>query len=213
MDEVYCAQTMELAGGRLFGEQDGAIAKTLFCVHVNSVAGTYQDMICMQPVPHVKTSDINDIFNKTLKGLTELGLTVVSVTTDNHRTNQAWHRSLGTDGHHPEYVINPYSDDEEKIFTLYDTVHVFKNLYYGMMRNKSLRLPPLPGSEDQPDLEVSFDHLKRIHEMEYGNPAKLAYKLTDRVLNPSVLERVNQWRIQDLEKGEAKPAQGAPPLL
>ncbi|XP_043208122.1 uncharacterized protein LOC122373815 [Amphibalanus amphitrite] len=157
MDEVYCAQTMELAGGRLFGEQDGAIAKTLFCVHVNSVAGTYQDMICMQPVPHVKTSDINDIFNKTLKGLTELGLTVVSVTTDNHRTNQAWHRSLGTDGHHPEYLINPYSDDE-KIFTLYDTVHVFKNLYYGMMRNKSLRLPPLPGSEDQRDLEVSFDH-------------------------------------------------------
>ena len=191
MDEVYCAQMVELAGGRLFGETDGAVAKTLFCVHINAVAGIYQDMVCLQPVPHVKAEDITEIFHKVLKALTDLGFQVVSVTTDNHRTNQAWHKSLGTGGRHPEYVLNPYSEKEEKIFTMYDTVHIFKNLYYGLMRSRSLSLPPFPGSEDQRVLEVNFDHLKMIHDEEHGQPAKLAYKLTDKVLNPSVLERVN----------------------
>ena len=46
-----------------------------------------------------------------------------------------------------------------------------------------------PGSEDQRVLRVNFDHLGMIHRMELGHPAKLAYKLTDKVLNPSVLER------------------------
>ena len=46
-----------------------------------------------------------------------------------------------------------------------------------------------PGSEDQRVLRVNLDHLRMIHRMELGHPAKLAYKLTDKVLNPSVLER------------------------
>ena len=192
IDEVYCAQMVELAGGRLFGETSGAVAKTLFCVHINAVAGSYKDMVCMQPVPHVKASDISEIFHKVLKGLTGLGFQVVSVTTDNHRTNRAWHKSLGTDGAHPEYILNPYSEQEQKIFTMYDTVHVFKNTYYSLMRHKSLSLPPFPDSEDQQRmLEVRFEHLKMIHDSELGQPAKLAFKLTDKVLNPSVLERVN----------------------
>lgn len=147
MDEVYTAQSVELAGGRVYGETAGMVTKTLFCSHINSVAGKYEDMISMLPVPHVTRDDIEKTFNKVLKGLTELGYKVVSVTTDNHRTNQSWHNSLGDDGRHSEYILNPYSKDEERIYTLYDTVHIFKNLFYGLLRNRTLTVPPFPGSK------------------------------------------------------------------
>ena len=143
MDEVYTAQSVELTGGRVYGETAGVVTKTLFCTHINSVAGKYEDMISMLPVPHVTRDDIEETFNKVLKSLTEIGFKVVSVTTDNHRTNQSWHNSLDENRRHPEFILNPYSESEERIFTLYDTVHILENLFFGLMNLKILIIPQL----------------------------------------------------------------------
>ena len=40
-------------------------------------------------------------------------------------------------------------------------------------------------------LKINFRHLTRLYNMERGVPGKLAYKLTDKVIKPSALERVN----------------------
>lgn len=40
-------------------------------------------------------------------------------------------------------------------------------------------------------LKVSFSHLTKLYNIERGHPGKLAYRLTDKVLQPSALERVN----------------------
>ena len=40
-------------------------------------------------------------------------------------------------------------------------------------------------------LKIEFSHLERVYNMERGNPTKMAHKLTDKVLHPSNLERVN----------------------
>lgn len=146
MDEVHTAQSVELAGGRVCGKPAG-ITKTLFCAHINSLAGKYEDLISMFPVAKVTREDMEENFNKVLKGLTELGYKVVSVTTGNHHTNHGWQHLLGYDSRHPEYIVNPYSEDEERVYTLYDTVHIFRNLFYGLLRNKTLVVPPFPGSE------------------------------------------------------------------
>ena len=90
-----------MAGGRVYGETSGGVTKTLFCTHISSIACKYKDMVSMLPVPQVTKTNIADTMNKVLKGLTELGHTVVSVTTDNHRTNQSWHNSLRGDERHP----------------------------------------------------------------------------------------------------------------
>lgn len=190
MDEVYTAQSVEMAGGRVYGIAAGSTTKTLFCTHINSIAGKYEDMVSMHPVNHVTKAIVEDAFNKVLKGLTEIGFTVVSVTTDNHRVNQSWHNHLGEDDRHPVFIKNPYSLERKPVHTLYDTVHIFKNLYYGLLRNRSLIVPPFPGSENPRQLNVNFDHLVRVYNLECGQPGKLAYRLTDKVLNPSALERV-----------------------
>ena len=49
MDEVYTSQSVEQSGGRVYGVTNGVIAKTLFCTHINSVAGSYTDMVSMTP--------------------------------------------------------------------------------------------------------------------------------------------------------------------
>ena len=71
------------------------------------------------------------------------------------------------------------------------SVQVFKNIYYGLIKNRKFTVPDFPGSQDPPPLKVNFDHLIELHNMERGHPGKLAYKLTDKVLRPSALERVN----------------------
>ena len=91
MDKVYTKQTVELAGGRLYGDSEKGITNTIFCTYISYVAGNYRDLVTMSPVPHLKSDDIKDIFFKVLKNLTELGFVVMCVTTDGHRTNQSFH--------------------------------------------------------------------------------------------------------------------------
>ena len=154
------------------------------------MAGNYQDLVTMSPVPHLKSDDIKGIFFKVLKNLTELGFVVVSVTTDGHRTNQSFHNSLGTEGEHPEFIVNPFSPSKNaRVYTMYDTVHLFKNIYFNLLNKKSLLCPSF--QECGPSLHVHHSHLVQLHNIEYGNEAKMAYKLTDRVLHPSSIERSN----------------------
>lgn len=75
---------------------------------------------CSHTVPHVTNEYVKPIFYTVLKELIKIGLKVVSLTTDNLRTNQWRPTSLGVKGSHPEYILDHYSDNEEWIHTLYD---------------------------------------------------------------------------------------------
>lgn len=110
------------------------------------MADKYKDMITMLPVSHVTGDDIEENLKKELNGLTELWYKVVFINTNNHCTFQSWHNSLGYDSSHAEYILNPFSEGEERFYTLYDTVDIFKNLFYGLLRNRNLTVPPFSGS-------------------------------------------------------------------
>ena len=143
MDEVYTARAVELAGGRLYGEGKDGVTSTIFCTLISSVAGNYEDIISMSPVTSITTADIRSIFFTVLKTLTEIGFIVVSCTTDGHRTNQGFHNSLGEDGRHPEFIINPFNPDA-RVYTMYDSVHLYKNFFFNLLNKKTL-LCTLPG--------------------------------------------------------------------
>ena len=67
MDEVYARKSVELASGKTYGETNGEVTKTLFCIHINLIAVGYNDMINMQPAPHVTTEDAKQTFHTFLK--------------------------------------------------------------------------------------------------------------------------------------------------
>lgn len=146
LNEVYVAAGVQYSSGRLYGEvkEKDEVVKTLFCIHISSVAGNYEDMTSMTPVVHVTKDIISVQFHRCLRALTDMRFKVHPITTDNHRTNQSFHNSLGDDGKHPLYVVNPYAKDHH-VYPLYDTVHLLKNLYYGLLNCKELRPPPFPG--------------------------------------------------------------------
>ena len=193
MDEVYCAKSLELAGGRLYGESSngtGSATNTLFCTHISSVAGNYEDLVTMSPVTRITTEEMKNILFKVLRCLTQLGFRVVSVTTDGHRANQSFHRALSEDGSHPEYILNPWGlHSDDRIYTMYDSVHLFKNMYFNLLNKRTLHCPAL--DEAGTPLDVNISHLEKIHAMEYSSQAKMAYRLTDKVLHPTSIERVN----------------------
>ncbi|KAG0727306.1 hypothetical protein GWK47_034936 [Chionoecetes opilio] len=133
---------------------------------------------------------------RTLRRLTSAlrmasGLDGATMTYLRMRVARVGHNSLGRDGRHPEFILNLYSADEDRIYTMYDTVHIFKNMYYGLLKHKTLTVPPFTSSENPSQLKVNFSHLTKLYNMERGHPGKLAFKLTDKVLKPSALERVN----------------------
>ena len=187
MDEVYTARAVELAGGRLYGEGQDGVTSTIFCTLISSVAGSYEDIISMSPVTSITTADVRNIFFAVLKTLTEVGYIVVSCTTDGHRTNQGFHNSLSEDGRHPEYIMNPYNPDS-RVYTMYDSVHLYKNFFFNLLNKKTL-VCQMPGSETA--LQAQFKHLEQLYKMEMGEDVKMAYRLTDRVLYPTSVERVN----------------------
>ena len=71
-DEVYTTQSLEMSRGNFFGETDGQLTRTLLCVHVNSVAGSYQDMVAMEPIVNISSENINELFEKCLNMLKDV---------------------------------------------------------------------------------------------------------------------------------------------
>lgn len=194
MDEVHTSETLELTAGTFFGETAGQTTKKIFATHISSIAGNYQDLVSMNPVHTTNAKFINKV-----NEITNIGYTVVSVSTDNHRSNQAWHNSLiegVTD--HPMHIGNP-AKLAQRLYTFYDTTHNFKNMYYCLLNRKVLKFKNFPWVSDRNTPvtcngkdtmhTVKLDHFKKIVTKEFGHPAKMGYKLTDKVLNPSNIER------------------------
>ena len=46
-DEVYATKRVEYSAGTFYGYENQNISKTLLCFMVKSVAGKYQDIVCM----------------------------------------------------------------------------------------------------------------------------------------------------------------------
>ena len=179
IDEVYTTQSLEMSGGNFFGETDGQLTRTLLCVHVNSVAGSYQDMVAMEPIVNISSEKINELFEKCLNMLKDVGFTVRTLTTDNHRVNQNFIFEK----------VNKYSD----IFAWFDQVHVAKNMYYNFINKKTLTVPYLPtlkGEMIERTLKPDVSHLWTLFNMDQ-NLSRVGHKLSHKVLSPSNLERQN----------------------
>ncbi|KAG0727943.1 hypothetical protein GWK47_033558 [Chionoecetes opilio] len=169
LDEVYLAQGVELAAGTVTDEtREGNVARTLLCTMINSIAGRYEDMISMDPIESISADRQVDIFLQVLQGLTEVGYQVVSVTTDGHKVNTAFQAKLGVTPDKP-WFANPFVENQEQ----HEACH------------------KRHCSPSQEDIHVDIGHLVSVYNCELGKEAKMAYRLTDKVLNPTNIERTN----------------------
>ena len=85
IDEVYTVQSLEMSGGNFFGETDEQLTRTMLCIHVNSIAGSYQDMVAMEPFVNNSAEKMLELFDQCFHMLKFAGFTVKTLTTDNRR--------------------------------------------------------------------------------------------------------------------------------
>ena len=98
----------------------------------------------MSPVHKLDSEKIYKVWMNVLKNITEIGFDTVSTMVDGHSTNTLFYETLvknlpikATDY---RMIENPY-DPEKVIRLLFDTVHIFKNLYSNFLNYKVLDFP------------------------------------------------------------------------
>ncbi|CAH1993827.1 unnamed protein product [Acanthoscelides obtectus] len=83
------------------------------------------------------------------------------------------------------------SDPAEKIFTLFDFVHIFKNIYHNWLNLKNVEHTFLYPNYNNFDVQekASFENIRSFYKNEIEKLTRLAYKLNDKTLYPNNLER------------------------
>lgn len=184
IDEVYTTTTLSLVGGSFFGEKEGTLTKTLLCAHVNSIAGSYQDMIAMEPIKNASVENMKILFNTCHDILTDINFDVHSLTLDNHRVNQSFIRHMGGE----EFPVTI----PRRVFVYYDPVHISKNMYYMLLNKTIIMLPWLPTLKEERKhnqvVTANMSHLRQLFAKDQG-AIRSGHKLTHKVISPSNLER------------------------
>ena len=83
---------------------------------------------------------------------------------------------------------NPYCASQF-IFFLFDTVHLFKNVYNNLVNYGIFQCPSFENHQNT--ITAKFGHLKDLYQLELGEPIKRAHKICDKVLRPSSVEKTN----------------------
>ena len=192
-DEIYCAKRVEYAQGKISGiDSMGASdlklepTKTLLCIMVRSVAGNYFDIVALYPVVNLDSKILKTVFDKVMDEVVPLSFKVVGNGLDAYSANRKFythelcHGDLQTSVHHP-------SQPDIPVHLIFDAVHVFKNIYCNFLNRKYFKCPAFEEGEEEIVADIS--HLHELYKLELGKPAKKAYRLTDKVLNPQPIER------------------------
>ena len=188
MDEVYSQVTVQYVSGKFFGIENGQFTKTLLSVMLKSIAGKYRDIIVMAPVVNISAEKLYEVWKNVAKAISEIGFDIAVTMTDGHSSNMSFFNTKLLSNPHDLSFENEYKPGS-KIFPMFDNTHLFKN-FYNNWRNKSYFKCP---SFEFPETNISptFAHIRRIHEIEKGLPEKMAYKLTEKVLEPKVMEKTS----------------------
>ena len=187
LDEVHTDQKVNFIGGSFDGLNEDGFTKTLLSVMVKSLCGKYRDMIAMIPTVSLKSEKMLEVFNNTLKGVTEIGFTVCATVVDGNRVNKKFYSLMCGSKVLPTSIENPFKSGL-KIFPLYDAPHIFK-CFYNLFMTRSTFMIPSFGDFDE--MKADFSHIRKLYEIELGKSPKLAHKSNNTNLSSKPVERVN----------------------
>jgi hypothetical protein len=121
-----------------------------------------------------------------LPSLKNIGFDVLGICLDNATPNRRFftdlcNKSLAPSIQHPE-------SEENRLFLFFDSVHNFKN-WYNCFVNKGLLV--CPNFRGEKIGNPKFSHIRMLYELEAGKMVKIAFRLTNRVLFPTTIDKTN----------------------
>ena len=195
MDEIHTAQRVEYAGGKVEGLKSDLATKTLMCVMIKSVASKFAEVISLSPMVNLKSTDLEEITKQVVPALHSCGLQVLVQSVDNYSSNRKYYKSLCSGELKANVPLSTFfSSDLEQpnpdpdVYLLFDTVHNFKNVYNNFINKGMFECPDFNGEKIGNPM---FAHIVKLYDLELQKPAKMAHKLTEKVLHPSAIERTN----------------------
>lgn len=186
-DEIYCSQRVEFAGGNFFGLQEEQRIKTVLVFMVKSVAGPFRDVVAMFPMSKLDSEDMKMTTSQVLKTLKEIGMRVILMSVDNATANRKFYTQEFCHGLLTPSIPHP-EEPSQPLFLSFDPVHCFKNIFNNFQTRKQFECPTFTNSAV---IYPSFQHIEELYNLEKGNPVKMAYKLSDKVLHPTSIEKTN----------------------
>lgn len=194
VDEIHVAHQMSYKAGKLEGSaSNGSVAEasTAQVFMISSLVSKQKDVVAIVPVKFANATWLHEISTNVLSVLHNSGYTVVCVISDNNRINRnAFTVMCG--GELKSYIENPFRRNE-KLFFLFDTVHLFKCIRNNWLAQndveKTFTFPAVHG-QGAP-MKASFSHLQRLFREEKSSTVKLAPSLTQKCLNPTATEKQN----------------------
>jgi len=188
-DEVYSSRRCEYSNGKFYGyDSEDGTSKTVLCFMITGTASSYRDIVCMVPLSKIDSEVINKWWWLVVQTLTEIGFRIVSSISDGHSANRKFVSThLGCSAAQ-NFVINPYAPaPHNKIFPIFDTIHIFKGLWTNFLNKAEFECPPFLGQSVHP----RFHHFQDLYTRELGSSFRYAHKLNHKVIYPKSIERTN----------------------
>ena len=208
LDEIHVRSDYTYKGGNIFGSSfiktdstnpennhssESDLAKTVLAFQVTSLFTKWSEIVRLLPCCNAKSSDLLPIVKQVIIDIEKCDLRVIIICTDDYQLNVSLFKSLA-DNTSLQLTCPNQSDPTRSIFLMFDPVHIVKcirnNWIYQKDINTTLTFPSIDhyfsGIFPYNLPNASF---KDIYKSEQYSNAKIAHKLTSKVVWPSVLER------------------------
>ena len=167
---------------------DCQIAATALCFMIKSLSSDYQDMVGIYPVKNLKAQTQKECFDKIMFLLHEVGFNVVGISVDNAAAKRKFYKDFLCEGRWKPSIVNPFTGGQ--IFLIFDPTHIIKNVYNNLLTRKLFKLPVLPPLVRE-SLSAKFSDVVAVYDQECDKCLRIAHKLSETVLNPKTIEKVN----------------------
>jgi hypothetical protein len=189
IDEIYVAKRVEYSAGTVQGlTADGAVASTLLCFMIKSLASKYKDVVAIYPMANLTAAKQNDCYTEVIANMNKAGLYVVAISVDNASTNRKFFTDFLCDGTLKTSITN--AETGQPLFLIFDPVHDLKNVYNNFQSRKLFQCPAL--NSDLPvGCEANFNHIADLYNYEASAALKKAHRLSPSVLDPKSIEKTS----------------------
>ena len=124
---------------------------------------------------------------KRVSQISDIGSDISVTMTDGHSSNMSlFNKKILKNS--DQFVQNEEKLDG-KIFMSFDPTQLFKNVYNNWLPKINFQCPTFITDHKKKDMLASFLHINELYEPEKGKHLKMAYKISEQVLHPQVIEK------------------------
>jgi hypothetical protein len=128
LDEIHVNPSYSYKSGTLSGAALNSSASQAHSVQafmVSSIFGTAKEIVSLNPVKNITGDDLTEMLRKIIDIVQNCGYTIVALISDNNQVNCKAFETLSGTGKLEPFIDNP-NFPGQKIFFLFDTVHIIK---------------------------------------------------------------------------------------